>query len=302
MASFSTVSLIRETPAVLLRFAGHYLAAGADEVMLYWDGDDPPEVLRTPGLSLVACDPAFWAALGGRPAGLEARQAAVYGVAMARCASDWLLVCDADEFVFGDRPLAAWLDLIPSGEDAVRLPVAEAVWGPGDDPARDWGSTHFRTVWPSEKLWRLLGRPIYGEVAGFMRRGLLGHIEGKQVLRAGRRYSAIRNMAAERDGQRLGRPAASVAPALTGQWLGHFDAIGFERWREKWRRRIERETLAENMSPGRNAQMALVADRLASGRGEALFAAFYGLSRGQVAALRGLGRCFRRPDWDAGGR
>lgn len=295
MAGFSTVSLVRETPDVLLRFAGHYLRAGAGEVLAFWDGDDPPALPEVAGLTLVSCDAAFWAGLGGRPDGLEARQAAIYAVGMARAAGDWLLVCDADEFVFGDRPLADWLDAIPPGEDVVRLPVAEAVWGPGDDLGADWGSTHFRTVWPRERLWRLLRRPIYGPVAPFMRRGLLGHIEGKQVLRVGRPYSAIRNMAAERDGRLIGRPAAAISPRLVGQWLGHFDAVGVGRWQEKWRRRIARETLAENMSSGRNAQMALIAERIAAGRGAELFASFYGVSRGQYAALRSLGHAFRRP-------
>lgn len=276
-----------------MRFAGHYIADGADEVMLFWDGDDPPELSRIPDLVLVTCDEDFWHGMGGRPAGLEARQSAVYGCAMPRCRSEWLLVCDADEFVFGDRPLGAWLDQIPPADDVVRLPVAEAVSGPGDDPGLMWGSTRFRTVWPRERVWRLLGRPVYGELAPFMRRGLAGHIGGKQVLRTGRPYSAIRNLAAERDGKILGRTAKSVSPRLAGQWLGHFDAIDFDRWREKWRRRIERETLAENMSSERSGQMKLVAERLASGRAEALFATLYGLTRIQETALRALGGCFR---------
>lgn len=292
MASFSTVSLVREEPDVLTRFAGH-LAGGAAEVMLFWDGGDPPELPEMAGLVVTVCDDAFWQGMGGRPVALEARQSAVYGRAMALCRSEWLLVCDADEFVFGDRPLPAWLDAIPAADDVVRLPVAEAVWGPGDDAGRTWGSTYFRTVWPRERMWRALGRPIYGEVAPFMRRGLAGHTGGKQVLRTGARYSAIRNMAAEREGRIVGRPAERVSPRLAGQWLGHFDAIDFDRWREKWRRRIERETIAQNMSPERTGQMDLIAARLAAGRAETLFGTLYGLTRMQEVALRAIGGCFR---------
>lgn len=294
MASFSTTSLVRESPEVILRYARYYASVGVDDILLFWDGDDTPTLPPVAGLSLTACDAEFWAGLGGRPEGLEARQAAVYGVAMQRCRSDWLLICDADEYVFGDPHLGDWLDRIPGHADAVRIPVAEAVWGPGDDPGTAFGSTWFRTAWPRERLWRLLGRSVYGDVAPLMRRGLLGHVEGKQVVRTGRTYSAISNMGAEQDGRPVGRPASAISANLAGLWLGHFDAISLGRWQEKWERRISRETLAERMSAPRQAQMDLVARRLEQDRGEELFRSLYGLSRPQSLALRSMGVAFRR--------
>lgn len=294
MSSFSVTCLAREHSDVILRYARYYIALGADEVVVYWDGADAPDLPAVPGMSLVACDPALWNRLGGRPLGLEARQSLVYGLAMQRCRSDWLLICDADEYVFGDISLPLWLDRIPHGADSVRIPVAEAVWGPRDDMGTAWGSSYFRTVWPRQRLWRPLGRAIYGNVAPLMRSGLLGHVEGKQVVRTGRPYSAIRNMGAERDGTQLSRPAAAVSPRLAGLWLGHFDAIGLERWQEKWERRITRKTVAERMSPARQAQMDLIAHRMEEGRSAEIFAAFYGLTGLQAAALGAMGAAFRR--------
>ena len=92
-----------------------------------------------------------------------------YRDCLPRCRTPWLLVVDADEFVFADRPLTALLDTVPESVDAISFPTAEAVWGPGDDPDQPFGSTYFRTKWPSELQWRLLRRPIYGAVSSVMR-------------------------------------------------------------------------------------------------------------------------------------
>lgn len=295
MASFSTVSLIREEPEVVRRFIDFYCRAGADEILIYWDGAAPDLGDLPTEVVLVDCDKAFWDGMpGGRPEGLEDRQSAIYQAGLARCRSGWLLVVDADEFVFGDRPIAAFLDGVPADADSVSVATAEAVWGPGDDIAAPFGSTHFRKRWRSHRLWSGCRRAVYGEVASYMQYGLTGHIAGKEFLRAGRPYSWIRNHSAERDGVGITRPAARLNPELAQMYVGHFDAIGIARWTQKWRQRIRRDTLANNMTPSRVSQMNLVAERLDRGEGEALFRAFYGLSPLQYAALSTLGYAFRR--------
>ncbi len=299
MATFSTVSLMRETPDVVRRFAEFYAAAGADTAFIYIDGSASElRDLDIPGLVLLETNEAFWAGLGcERPSILEDRQYQVYQDALRRCQSDWLLVVDADEFVFGDRPIAAFLDGIPAGNDSVTVPPAEAVWGPGDPIDTPFGSTHFRLGWQREKLWKGLGGLVYGRsIAPHMQRGLTGHTAGKQFLRAGRTYSSIRNHSAQRDGKTLTRGAATIDPRLAGVYVGHYDAIGLARWQQKWRQRIEHDTLTVSMTEGRLGQMKMVADGLAAGEEQtrAVFRAFYGLSRVQYAALSALGYSFRR--------
>jgi phage gp37-like protein len=296
MTAFSTVSLMRESPEIIGRFVRYYLAAGAEEVMVFHDGP-APFPLENPGMTLVECDAAFWAkACGERPVALEDRQSAVYGLGQRRCRTEWLLVVDADEYVFGDRSIPSFLGTIPEDAESVSLPTAEAVWGPGDQIDAPFGSTHFRLEWRRPWLWRLAWRPLYGGMGADMRRGLLGHVRGKQFLRADRRYSAIRNHDVLRDGRVLTRPAAEVAPALSGMFLGHFDAISRARWTQKWRQRLTGETVARGMAGGRTRQMSRIGERL--GRGEkdarALFRTFYGLSRGQYAVLNGLGFAFQK--------
>lgn len=299
MASFSTVSLMRETPDVVRRFAEFYHAAGAEETIVAIDGEaDELDGLSVPGLVIVAANAAFWDSLGiERPEFLEDRQAAVSQYALRRCRSDWLLVVDADEFVFGDRPISGFLDGIPAGHDSVTVPTAEAVWGPGDPVDTPFGSTHFRVIWRRDRLWRRLGGLVYGRpVARTMQRGLTGHTVGKQFVRAGATFSRIGSHAAQRDGETVTTAAHRIDPRLTGLYVGHFDAIGFGRWRQKWRQRIERDTLTYSMTEKRLGQMQMVADGLDAGEepARAVFRAFYGLSRLQYAILSTLGYAFRR--------
>ncbi len=296
MASFSTVSLVKETPDVIHRFADWYRSAGAGEVLIYHDGPAAQMELG-PGVTLIECDEAFWNDLRGeRPAALEDRQSAVFAAGLERCGSDWLLVVDADEFVFGNRAISDFLDKVPETVDAVSVPTAEAVWGPGDALGEPYGSTHFRMAWPRGWIWRRLNQVIFADVAQHLQRGVTGHTGGKEFLRVGRPYSLIKNHTALRNGQSITRRAEDVHPELCGMFLGHYDAIGLARWKQKWQQRIERETLVTNMRGARTEQMELVSRTMTQGDEEVtrLFSKFYGLSRFQYRVLALLGFAFRR--------
>ena len=295
MASFSTISLMLEAPDVVRVFADYYRRAGAEEVIVFWDGPLPDEAAAIEGVSFVACDAAFWESEGmARPAVVLERQYAVAQAGMRRCGSDWALLADADEFVFGDRSISAFLDAIPPQADAVSVPTAEAVWGPGDEMGKAFACTHFRLAWRRRRWWAVLRWPVYGSVGRHLQAGLTGHSAGKQFLRVGRRYSRILCHSAQRDGQGLTRRAASFDPALAGMYVGHFDAGSLPRWVEKWRRRNAEG--ARWMPARRRAQMEAILARIARGEGAArsVFAAFNGLSRRQLAILQRLGLAFRR--------
>jgi len=296
MAGFSTVSLMRESPDVVAKFAAYYRELGAEEALVYVDGPlGDLAGLEAPGLTLIATDADFWTALGvARPEGLEARQVAIYLAGLARARTEWLAVVDADEFVFGDRPVAEFLDRIPKDADSVSLPTAEAVWGPGDDIDAPFGSTFFRTRWSSDLAWRALRRPVYGAAGAFMRHGLLGHTMGKQFLRVGPQYTEIGNHDTKRGDAVITRRASALG--LPKMYVGHFDAIGLARWTQKWRQRISRETLTSKMAPVRQSQMDAIAAALNSGDAATrrLFKAFYGLSGLQFRTVAAMGFGFRR--------
>ena len=297
VARYSTVSLMREDPEVIARFISYYRGCGAEEIMIFHDGPIPCLAqLDLTGVVLRECDAAFWQGLGGRPEGLEDRQHAVYQLGLRRCRADWMLVVDADEFVFGDQSLDRFLDWVPDRVASVRLPTAEAVWGPGDNIDKPFGSTCFRTSWARVRLWKLLRRLIYGKVSPFFRHGVAGHLSGKQFLRTGRSYSLIGNHTAEQDGKAVSVWADSLGPEGQGMYVGHFDAIGYARWKQKWQRRISHDTLANRMAGTRSAQMAAVAAAFQSGEPATrrLFLRLYAVSPLQFRLLSALGYAFRR--------
>ena len=291
--------MMRETPDVIRRFAAFYRAAGAERILVYYDGalDDrggmvPDDVVLT------ECTAEFWkeTCVVGRPDHLEAAQGKVYSHAARTNTSDWLLVVDADEFLVGGS-IRSMLSRVPDEIEALRIRNVEAAWGPGDDITRPFASTDFRKPLP-KKLFALLSWPLYGGLTPFFHRGLVGHSEGKHFVRREARGCEIQCHDSFRDGRRLGRWAHDVVSGAERMVVLHFDAISFERWREKWRRRFSGEAPANMMSPKRAAQLHRVEAAVTAGKMEALqlFRAFYGLTPWQRAILSLVGRIERHRD------
>ncbi len=288
---------MKEDPAVVAQFIKYYRALGAGHMHIYHDGPtDQLSDLRAEDVTITECDDDFWNSRGGRPAGIEERQYAVYREGQMACQTEWMLVVDADEFVFGDRPVAQFLDWLPENVDSVRLPTAEAVWGPGDDINTPYGSSYFRLVWRNDLVWRFTRRLIYGKITPYLRNGLAGHIAGKQFVRTNRRYSRISNHTAERNDKLISVWAASLGHAGSEMYVGHFDAIAYDRWKQKWLRRINGETEVSNLSGTRKSQMRAIAAAFAQGdaASRAIFTELYGLSRSRFRVLTALNCAFRR--------
>lgn len=296
MAEFSVVAMMRETPDVVRRFVDYYRSLGATEVFVFFNGPSE-ELPPIAGATRTDLDAAFWAE---RPDvvldTIEDRMRVCWYEAKARCRTPWLLICDADEYVFSDRRLPELLDAVPDSVDSISFPTAEAVWGPGDDIDEAFGSTCFRTRWPSERQWSWLRRPVYGSVSSLMRWGVLGHVAGKHMIRPERDYTSVGGHRSRRGDTVVTRPAAEVSKVFANTYLGHFDAISLSRWEQKWRWRIEKEVVAGGLSRLRQDQMRMVAEAMRQGRTRALFQRFYGLTRPQYAALAALGHGFRRAD------
>ncbi len=298
MAEFSVVTMVRDDPAIIERFARHHEALGAQAVFICFDGYEPPDVLKGPRRRLITINDAFWTDKGmPRPDALEARQHAAYINCLALCESEWLLVADCDEFVIGEGPVCALLDAVPDDIDAIRLRTAEAIWGPGDRLDAMWGSTHFRLAFESRLLWVLLRWPVYGLSAGFLRRGLIGHVGGKQFVRTGRGIDEIRAHTSFAEGRMVTRWADTLGKACHGFHIAHFDAIGLARWRAKWEKRVSGIGRVDHMRAARNRQLSAIAAAFEKGgqEPEKLFARFYRLDGWRYTMLRLLGLAFRRP-------
>jgi hypothetical protein len=296
MSNFSVVAIVLEDLEILRRFVDYYRRLGAERIYLFYDGT-PPEALAfdDPSVEVIACDAAYWSGRGiEKPNVFFDRQNEIYADCSDRCDSDWLLVVDANEFVFGDAPVSELLAGVPDDVLSINLPTAEAVYMPGEDIDAPFGSVTFRLTM-SPRLWRWV-RHVYGPVGPYFKLGVIGHTMGKQFVRPRIPGLVIGPHVSTLDGEDASRPARAFAPPGKRFLVAHFDAICFERWKMKWRLRTEGHTTHATMRGMRARQLDEVMAALQTGEEDArrLFWRYYGLSRGQAFVLRALGKLLRR--------
>jgi hypothetical protein len=136
--TFSVCCMMRESPDVVRRFCQYYRQIGAEDVLMFWDGNPRGEerhalenAARAGGSSLVFCDDDFWRGLGvdGPNLHLEALQSRIYHFGYEQCKSDWMFFCDADEFLVSPVSVSDVLKAIPEDVQSLRVQNFEAVWG-----------------------------------------------------------------------------------------------------------------------------------------------------------------------------
>ncbi|MEO1000223.1 MAG: glycosyltransferase family 2 protein [Pseudomonadota bacterium] len=297
-ASFSVVFYAKEDLETLLSVIDYYSSIGAAGIEVFFDGAAPFAAGALPqGVRLTECTEAFWHAETGEgtPAGLNLRQRMAYTIAHRRCTADWLLIVDTDELLFSERSLGDVLADIRPAVESARFPTAEAAFGPGDDVDLPFGATHFRTVMPEEKFARV-GPDIYGPTAQLMRGGVVGHPEGKHVLRRGAKNVSINLHWSNRRGKsrKISRWIGVATEDRAGPaFLGHYDARSFEHWREKWRRRL---ATSAGVKAKRGRAIARFNAQIDADRDQAMevFRRFYCLDERQVEMLRSEGALLRR--------
>jgi hypothetical protein len=281
--SFQVLTLALCEPSLLDRFIRYYLAQGATLVRIFHDGNTTYRH-ASPKVENIECDDTFWTALGMvRPAGVEARQRAIYQHAYAACAQDWCLIVDIDEYVFGPDSLSAYFATMDPTVEAVRFGSAEAVFADGavDQP---FGGEVFRTPLP-RYLAPIVSRFVYGRYGGVFIRGLMGHARGKEALRRGLGAVDIDIHHAQIGGRFLHEHDAT---SLDGFWLAHYDAIDFSQWCEKCVRRLEMGDALE-MGHKRERQIAFFRECRSMDERKQLFRGLYCISPWKRSVLRALG-------------
>jgi hypothetical protein len=306
--TFSVCCMMRESPDVVRRFCQYYRQIGAENVWMFWDGNPRGEerhalenAARAGGSSLVFCDDDFWRGLGvdGPILRFEELQSHVYRFGYEQCKSDWMFFCDADEFLVSPVPVPDVLKAIPEDVESLRIRNFEAVWGPDDDISEAFASSYFRVPLPRVPLLsRALSWIVFGKYVRLTRRGLVGHSQGKHFLRTGIKDLTIQSHVSLCNGKSLGVWAHSLDAVPEGIFVAHFDAISFERWCEKWRRRISQERLNEKMGKPRQKQMDLVADAFEKNAAEELFRRLYLLSKSKYRVLSALGAVRKQDIFD----
>jgi hypothetical protein len=220
---------VNEPLELLVSFVAHHLDLGADLVHLYLDQPHPEAVAAFQGhpkVRLTECDAAYWARVNprGRPPGLPGRQQANYRHVYDRMEHDWVLFCDADEYLAPAEEVAALLARQPARLDFLRIKVAEKVLPPGLHPATVFEGT-FRTTQPAGADYAL---EIYGpDLAPMLERVVAAHDVGKSIVRRGVHCTLRTHMPVPVQ-PASGQPDSEARLEwawMPNTWLAHYDAL-----------------------------------------------------------------------------
>ncbi|MCT2539309.1 glycosyltransferase family 2 protein [Sedimentimonas flavescens] len=293
LPSWGVVATIDEPPALAAAFVAHHLAVGAREVHVFLDRPNPETeaLLRgVPGVVLRhSGDDGWvrgWKAL--RPARHETRQKYNATRALAEAGLDWLVHCDADEFVHPHRSFA--LDLASAGPEKawIKLEVEERCFLHRRPRALFEGV--FRSPWPD---FEDDGAEIYGDRARFLNRGVAAHSAGKSCTRAAEgRVIGVHYPLAHWDDSRNTLP---YRPSYNAR-LRHFDGLTPLHYILKMLRRATTEVRGQPIPHGapRLAQMAAAARRVRNPEGLArLWWKVLGLRKPEAEALEARGMLTR---------
>lgn len=295
--SFSICCLVREKVTVLQRFVEHHQRAGVEHVYLYFDGSQEEtrpicEAFKTDkSVSVKCCDSTYWSTNypGKSKIDLPDKRLKVFTECVDQNTSDWLLICDADEFVVADRPLGSILAQLPKETLGVRIPNSEAVWGPEANIHEEFGCDYERHPFPTG-YWGKAFLPllVYGRDWSILGRGVTGHREGKHLLRKGMVPDVMTSHWSKFDGKKIDFMPSGMAEGSNLR-IVHFDAVGYERWKDKWCGRISGRAIPRTRNPMRLKQWKMIEKALSDGQGEDVFRRICTLNRWQVFVLKCLG-------------
>lgn len=279
--SWSVTATLDEPLALVQAFVAWHLALGAAEVVLYFDRPDDPAAAALqdmPQVRVIRCGPGHWAGRqGARPVKHQVRQVHNATLAYRECRTDWLLHCDADEFLWPQGPVAEALAAVHPQTDAAIIAVAERVYAAGSTPETIFDGAFRRPFAGSPAQ----GEAVYGASYAMTRRGMTGHAQGKVFARAGRGLELSIHRPKPQPGVVL-QPCA-------GAELLHFDGLTPLQWRFKLLRKAEHFARHGGMEPSPHRQRqidAILGDPAAAG---VVHDALKTVTAPRLAQLRRLG-------------
>lgn len=260
-STWAVVATVHEPPMLVVAFVAWHLSLGASEIMLYFDDPTDPAadlVAALPGVRVLRCDNAHWRRLcRHRPDKHQIRQSRNAVHAYQACSADWLLHCDADEFVWATGPVSDFLSAVQSQTQCVIAPVAERIYHAGTRPGSVFNGA-FRRPFAGK---RVMGRHLFGRGYAMTHRGLTGHAIGKSFLRRG--APIIPSIHRPKSADRTDIPTEH-ADALT---LLHFDGLTPLHWVYKILRKADAVANHGGLQPSRHRQRqidAVLADPCAA--------------------------------------
>lgn len=283
--TWGIVATVDEPPQLLGAFAAHHRAIGAAEVHLYLDRPDPEAELILAGLAglrVTVCDVAYWdeKTAGKRPPLPMGRQRINANDAYRKAGVDWLLHCDADEFLRSPEVIEHRMARAPDDLVFFQLKMLERV------RIEDGGNGIFDGVFRRPGMgFEDWGEEVYGRFSKFLQFGLTGHSVGKGLVRTG--LDTVRmgvHYPQNADGSEI------LAWQPVNEQILHFDGLTPLHFMLKLARRLDWPGFMEKAKrSGRGAQMRFTRNKHANGREMArLVAGTQTLSKAQLARLQEL--------------
>jgi hypothetical protein len=290
-SSWAVVATVDEPAALVAAFAAHHLAQGASEVFLFLDRPDAEAerlLAQLPNCHVTVCDDAYWLNLRpkGRPKQHPMRQIFNARSIYDRTSADWLLHCDADEYIRDPELMQQELDRAPAHLMYLRLQVAERAY-----PLGEIGSELFSGVFRYNlpNYWETAA-PIYGDMMNFFHFGLTGHKAGKALVRTG--FDQLMGIHGPE-----GRPRHRTIETMR---LLHFDGLTRLHFCLKLLRRAHEGVHGGNdrHGPARSTQFLTLKDSVADAEmREALVSLLKNLDAAQMEKLQAM-ECFDGRSFD----
>lgn len=215
---WGVVGTMDEPAPLILAWVAHHLRLGAAEVHVFLDRPNPAAqaaLAPVKNCFVTLCDTAYWqhSTRKERPLRHTARQKYNSTSVYQSRRLDWLLHCDADEFLDLSRSFTR--ELAQTEARALRLRNVERV---RRGAANDIFAGSFRGVMASAPA----TDKIYGRWAGFLDAGMAGYHDGKDIVRGGEAFTMGVHFPIEAEtGARHSDPYTELRSAR----LLHFDGL-----------------------------------------------------------------------------
>jgi len=233
--TWAIVATIDEPPALVQAFVALHLMLGAQEIFLYCDRPRDTvqkDLAHLAQVTVIPCDALHWRKFGKkRPHRHQIRQTRNATDAYARTTADWLLHCDADEFLRPSDIVSDVLRTVPDDIECLIVDVAERV-----HPQGQFGNSIFDGAFRRPlRISANRGTCVFGDDYALTNRGLTGHAQGKAFVRTGCAVNmSIHRPRARKKGQEVLTTRADV-DALK---LLHFEGLTKRYWAYKLSRMV----------------------------------------------------------------
>ncbi len=261
MPTWEVTATLDEPAPLVLAFVAHHLAMGADRINLYFDRTpqgDLSLLAGEPRVRMTQCDGDYWRKMGWRPPLHVDRQIVNANHAYARGQSEWMLHCDADEFISDGEALRAALHTLPADVPSLRLTAFERCFTADQDNESVFGGD---LRGPIPQLYSgSLAAEYPPAVAAMLQNGMTAYVGEKSLSRIGAQvavgihHTFVRDRTAQ--GSADTRTPFARSPDVP---LFHFDGLTPRHTSKKLRRKtidVDTDALVARLGPARMAQIA----------------------------------------------